>query len=829
MILRLALRELRHSRFQLLAVLWILFLGFLWPLASGALRGSVDDYLQTRSRQILSADLAVSALRPFKEEEIATLDHILQTVRSARATQFVTMAKGKDVATLIEVNGVDEKFPVFGTFERNDGTKFATAEALQTERITWVFPDVLAQLGLKEGETIGIGTQSFRIAAVLDDAPGLTRVGGFAPRLFVARKFVDETGLTQFGSQINHRIYFELPASVPIETATARVKSALADPDIFLRTPDDSVQGFERFFKFLNLYLVTVAMIVFALSWVSAFYILQIFLQERLKNAAIMMTFGASRVRTASLYFVEVFVVMGLALALATAVVALVVRVAPAFVADLVPKDFVLRLSISDVLRLTGIAAVSALAFLVPLFVRLNRLRLQDLLAESAMGAERLPKIFTALTYTLLAGVFLSLSAWLMDSWAFALQLTGGILVVSFLSWFVGRVAFRALFAALRGRPGLPRLVATQLARSRFGMNLCFITLFMVGLVLNLVPHLLKSAIAEVQPLRGREIPSLFLFNIPEATVAPLEAFARERGAELRFLSPMILARLEKVNGEPTRNDQFQRFPIRLSYRSERIPSEVLVQGRDLPKSYDPSGKAMAEISVEERFAERSELEMGDVVEFDVQGVPVSARITSLRRVRWSDFNPNFFIMFQPGVLDDAPKTWLANVNSSATDDEKVKLQYELIKGFPDLNVIDIGRAIERILEVIRSVLGPLRAAAWIAVSLSFLILVSVISHNLRMRSREIDIAKLLGADASLIRRLISSEYLISSSLAVLFGSGSAILLAAIVTQRIFDVPTRIALDAWGASVAVVVAVTTGIAWMSVTRILRLRGTSQKL
>lgn len=360
-------------------------------------------------------------------------------------------------------------------------------------------------------------------------------------------------------------------------------------------------------------------------------------------------------------------------------------------------------------------------------------------------------------------------------------------------------------------------------------MNLCFITLFMVGLVLNLVPHLLKSAIAEVQPLRGREIPSLFLFNIPEATVAPLEAFARERGAELRFLSPMILARLEKVNGEPTRNDQFQRFPIRLSYRSERIPSEVLVQGRDLPKSYDPSGKAMAEISVEERFAERSELEMGDVVEFDVQGVPVSARITSLRRVRWSDFNPNFFIMFQPGVLDDAPKTWLANVNSSATDDEKVKLQYELIKGFPDLNVIDIGRAIERILEVIRSVLGPLRAAAWIAVSLSFLILVSVISHNLRMRSREIDIAKLLGADASLIRRLISSEYLISSSLAVLFGSGSAILLAAIVTQRIFDVPTRIALDAWGASVAVVVAVTTGIAWMSVTRILRLRGTSQKL
>ena len=42
---------------------------------------------------------------------------------------------------------------------------------------------------------------------------------------------------------------------------------------------------------------------------------------------------------------------------------------------------------------------------------------------------------------------------------------------------------------------------------------------------------------------------------------------------------------------------------------------------------------------------------LGDRLTWDVQGVPLETRIASLRRVTWARFQPNFFAVFEPGVL----------------------------------------------------------------------------------------------------------------------------------------------------------------------------------
>jgi putative ABC transport system permease protein len=829
MIIRLAIRELKYAGWKLLTVLLILAVGFVGPLFASSLGTSVSRYLEDRSRQMLAADLVVSATRAFRAEETERIRSALNPVRETGEIEFVTMARGRDVATLVEVRGTAPDFPVFGSFQLKGEAAPRPASELSLEKVAWVFPEVLAQLGLRIGDSIQLGEASFQLKGELEQAPGQGRAVGFAPRVYIGRAFVTETGLTQFGSQVFHRLYLELPRGLAPEIAAARVKAAIADQEIFLRTPDDAIQGFERFFRFFGLYLGSITMIVFVLSWVSAFYILQIYLQDRLRNAAILMINGASRLRTGAVYVVQVFVLILAAFLTASAVVFGLVALTPVLLGSLLPEGFVFRVWAIDWFSMLGVALGSALAFTSPFLVRLHSVRIQVLLGETALGLGRLQPMAVIASYLPMLAVFFGLSVWLMNSWIEALRLAGGMTLAAVLGLLTGRALFRLFFRVLKNTPGLARLVATSLSRSRFGVNLCFLALVLVALSLNLVPHLLTSVVSEVRPLKGKELPAYFLFNIPEGQVQELQEFVSDRSAELRFLSPMILGRVMLVNGKPPASEQLQRFPVRLSYREQRIPSETLIRGRDLPKSFDAQSGELPEISVEMRYAARMGFEMGDVIEFDIQGVPIEAKITSLRKVRWTDFNPNFFMVFQSGVLEDAPKTWLANLNMGGGEEEKTRIQYELVRAFPDLSVIDIGRTITRVLEVANSVIGPVTAAAWIAVAMSFLILIGIITHNLRLRHAEVDIQKILGADAPLIRRLIVGEYLATAAFAWFIGSGAALVIAWAVMTQVFEISFEISRLALAASAFVTVSVTVLIAWVSCTRVLNLRGASRKL
>src|SRR5690606_32005397 len=149
----------------------------------------------------------------------------------------------------------------------------------------------------------------------------------------------------------------------------------------------------------------------------------------------------------------------------------------------------------------------------------------------------------------------------------------------------------------------------------------------------------------------------------------------KERDLDVLGLSPMVRARILKVNGqdyerkiaetgfktrEEEREARIRNRGVNLSYRSSLADSETIVSGRDFSGEFDPQKQDKAELSVEFRFAERMGLKIGDILEFDVQGVEIEGQIINLRRVKWTSFQPNFFILVQNGVLNEAPKTFIA-------------------------------------------------------------------------------------------------------------------------------------------------------------------------
>src|SRR6185295_20163037 len=99
------------------------------------------------------------------------------------------------------------------------------------------------------------------------------------------------------------------------------------------------------------------------------------------------------------------------------------------------------------------------------------------------------------------------------------------------------------------------------------------------------------------------------------------------------------------------------RREYRSSYRSVIGPSERVVEGRFWSAS-ETHGDPVP-VSLERGVARELGVRVGDAIDWDVQGVTVRSQVASLREVEWARFEPNFFAVFAPGSLDDAPQTFV--------------------------------------------------------------------------------------------------------------------------------------------------------------------------
>ena len=823
---RWTMRELRFEARSLAPSCAALTAGFFGVLVALAIKGSVGEFLNAKSREILSADVSISSLRPLREEEIRGARVALEAKREAEEASFNTVARGAAGAgALVDVRAVSSSFPVYGVFEIDDGagkkTVMRSAERLSQERVAWVSPDALAQLGLRTGEYLDIGRARFKIDGVAVKAPGASGFGGFAPRIFIGRAFVAETGLLGLGSQIFYRAYFgesRFAKATAGESASEAVRKVTPDPEVFVRTPDDSVQGIDRLFRFFATYLSAVAVSLLTLAFAAAAFCLRGFAQTRFRNAAVLGALGASRAGIVSRYVLEIAL-----LSFGTFLAALVLaegalEAVRVFAHASFPEGFRLGLTVADIFLGLGLAATATLSFAGPMALRLRSAAPRTLLSDesglpSAAGSIGKRAVETTLSVAPMALALLGIGRALAGSWSVAFGLAGGLGVATVVGWIVGRVAFRSLFRLVRERPGVFRVAMASLGRNRPGTSLLFVALFTSCLTLNVIPHLLATAQSELAPLQAGRFPDYFLFNIPDGSLERLTEFAKTRGAQLEHASPMIIARWTKHNGAAPRDPQFAKFPARVSYRARLIPSERVVEGAWPMGNFDPSSGGEPEASVETAFAERNGVRIGDRLEFDVLGVPVVGRVTSLRRVRWTDFHPNFFVEFQTGALDDAPRTWLASLTfqkGRRTDDFR-----DLVADFPEMSAIDVGRALEKASETASAVAGPIQASAWAASWIAFLVLGAATVHALRGRRLEFDVHKLVGADSRLILRTALLEQAVLAGVAAIAGAGAGVAAARFIAVRYFELAFQASGSALALSIVVPLLGTTALsAWM---------------
>ncbi len=810
--LRLAFREIRNNlRFSLFFIL-NLALGLTGFIALDSFKSSLDTHLSNNSKAILSADLVLVSNYPFEEKVLHELERILpEEAKAVRQISFFTMVAGSSQSRLVQLVAVDDGFPFYGKMRLQglgrSGPNEVRNGLLGKQRV-WVFPELLIMLGLQDGGTMQIGERSFKISDVVLEDPGNAFSNfGLAPRVYMGIDQVTETGLLSKKSRIRYQRLYHLPEGTRIESLVRDLRGRLRElqgdnPGIRVHTHRDASENMGRLLGYLNDYLGLVALIALFLASIGAAYLFRSFLGAHFKEMAILLSLGAHRGHTHQLVLWQLILLGGTAALISVVLALLILPVLPLVLQEFLPRGFVPRANPDGLWLALGLGTFGSIVFCLPVIQRIRSVKPLQLFNESLSLNSRHDR-FSLVNLSAYVPVFVLY--WLLSVWQAYSWLVGSVFIALLTGamGLLGVIAYILLGAAggLSRKAGpVAQLALRNLGRNRLGALSCFLAIAMGALLINLIPQIHAGLQEEIVSPEGFRVPSLFLIDVQPEQVKPMKEMFHDEGFNLDFLSPMIRSRLEEINGKPFEtlgeersfsregNNQrrFRRRTMNLSYRDSMFDSEALVHGKPLAGRYDFESNSLPEISVEEHFADRLNLTIGDRMLFDIQGVPMEGEIVNKRHVKWNSFQPNFFILFQPGVLEDAPATYLGTV-SGLDRQERISLQTMLVRRFPNVSVVDVTLFVQRVLDISNQMSLAIRLMAYLCILAGLVVVYSIARHEMQTRVWEINLLKVLGARFSDIGRMVQFEYGLLGLFAALFGVLLSLLMSYVIALWFFE------------------------------------------
>ena len=275
------------------------------------------------------------------------------------------------------------------------------------------------------------------------------------------------------------------------------------------------------------------------------------------------------------------------------------------------------------------------------------------------------------------------------------------------------------------------------------------------------------SLVGHISQVGGERQSNMVLFDIqPDQRDEIVESLQRN-GLPVMQQTPVVSMRLAGLNGRTTAEimqDSTDRSPrwamrreYRSTYRSHLEDAETLLEGTLQPR-VDGEHEAVL-VSVEKSIADRIGVGIGDEIVFDVQGVPVKTIVGSLRAVDWQRVQPNFFMVFPEGVLEEAPQF---HVIVTRIDDPQVsaRFQQETVSRFPNVSMIDLSLILGTLNDILGKVSLIVRFMALFSVFTGVIVLVGVVTNSRLQRMQESVLLKTLGGSRNQILKIMSIEYL---------------------------------------------------------------------
>lgn len=794
MLWRWALRDLRRSWRSALFFVLNLSLGLAGFISIEAYKGALYDHLQSNRRQILGGDISVSARRELDEKESRVVADSLGSADSSIVYDFFAMVTTDKGSRLVLAKAIDQNYPLYGEVTLEDGSHLK----LDSDGF-WIYPELAKQLQLNVSDKVKIGQLTLIVRGLVKkDTAQTFKSAGFAPHVFFNRARLSESGLLQFGSTFSFLKLFRLPIGTDIAELEKTLEAKISDPAVSIETADQAGGNSAKQMAYLSDFLGLVALVGLFLASIGGAYLWRLFLQRKTKDVAILRALGVSG-GSAVLVFVIEAALLGISAVIPSALVAqLIFPLLNQLLSTLTPFDLKPFIGGRALLAGVTLSIGTSLLIALPLLLKLQTVKPSRLFSEEKFN----PDLKVDRAWSLIPAILL---LWLLAvgqasslkiGSLFTGTLAGMILVLAIVGW----LCLKGL-ESIKSGPWDLRHGLRSTARRPVASLSVFIALGLGSLLLNILPQIKVSLQKEFTVEGPSKLPSFFMFDIQDEQLPIVLEAAKTHGATLAHQSPLIRARILKVNDknyerattdgafrtrEEEQDARFRNRGVNLSYRSEFSETESLYTGKPFSGPWTANSGQIPEVSVEYAYAERMGLKIGDKLLFDVQGVEIPAQIVNLRQVKWTSFQPNFFMTIQSGVLEEAPKSWIVST-SRLLPEVKESFERDLTSKLTNVSIIDVERTVNEVLQMMDQMSWSLEFMAALAVLTGAVVLFSISRTQARSRRAELNLLKILGADSSNIRRYMLSEFGVLVGLASLVGGLLCLVVSGILLRKVFD------------------------------------------
>ena len=758
---------LRDARAGELRVLFFaLLVAVAASTAIGYFGARLNGAMLLRATEFLGADLVLSGSAAALPEQIEAGTQL--GLEHAHVVEFASVIAGEQSIQLASIKAASGGYPLRGELK-------SAAEPYAAEQPgggpgpgeAWAEARLFAALDLRVGQSIEVGSRQLRLTRVLTYEPD--RAGDFyslTPRVLINLEDLASTGVVQPGSRVRYRDLWRGDSETLARYREATEKSLAAHQRLEdARDGNRQIGGAlgraERYLNLASLAAVLLAGVAVALSAAR-------FAARRFDASALLRCLGLSRREALSLFALQL-AMLGLLACLAGALLGwigqlVLFQLLQGLLPPGVPPGGLLP-AIAGMA--TGLVALAG--FALPPLAALGRVPPLRVLRRDLLLVP--PSSWLVYGAALLA---LGLIMWRLSlDLKLTLGLLGGGLLATLLlggALLFGLNALRRLLAraSLPWRLGLGQLLRHPLAAA--GQSLAF---GLILLAMALIALLRGELLDTWQDQLPAESPNHFALNVLPEEREAFAACLAELSPHPAPLYPIVAGRLTLINGEPvqgivSKDSQGERAiqrDLSLTWAAKLPAGNVLVDGQwwnDLPQSDLPG------VSVESELAESLGLKLGDELNFSVGGLERKARVSSLRQVEWDSFQPNFYMIFEPGTLQDLPATYLTSFYLPPHSEKQL---VELSRQFPAVTLLQVEALLEQLRSIMAQVSLAVEYVLLFVLAAGLAVLFAGLQATLDERLRQGALLRALGAERRLLLRARRAEF-------GLLGAGSGLLAA---------------------------------------------------
>jgi putative ABC transport system permease protein len=822
---RMAWRDGRHNFSRLFLFVASLITGIAALVSIGSLNYSLQDELNRNAKELLGADLVVNSNKKIDTAFYQLLDSNASALAQDAEMASMVMFMNSRQSRLVKLTAWQGDFPFYGQLVTAPADAY---QRMQSGEYAMLDETLATQYEISSDDSLKIGNRMFKVAGVVRKIPGGGQLTStLAPAVYISLRSLDSTGLVQFGSRVAYSVYVKNESEKETNALVAKLNPIIGKYGYSYETVaarrEGLGEGFQSVYRFFSL----LAFVALLLGCVGVASSVHIYAREKREEVAVLRCMGSTGWQAFTIYFIQILFLGCVGSVLGAAIGMALQQLIPVVFGDYLPVQVTFAVSWRALLEGVVLGVVVSVLFtLLPLvnvrFVPPLAVLRSDSVLTKRFSKTRAVAMGLIVLFPIVAAAYQTQSAvaGLLFGIAIALALGGLVAIASLLLWLVRQ--FFPVHARFVFRHALSNLFRPN--------NQTTVLLVTIGLGAFIIAtlNITQSSLLNQVEFTGTENQSnTILFDIQTPQRDGVVALMNEQGLPVNQVVPIVTCRLLEIKGKSIEAIQKDTAKIpdwaltreyRVTYRDSLHLSEKLIKGQ--LQRVERSVNDSIFVTISEGMHETLNVQVGDSLVFDIQGVPLKAHISGIRQVDWPKDPPNFIFVFPTGVLENAPQIWVAATRIEE-DVQAATFQQRLVLGFPNVSLIDLRLILATVQELFDKVAMVVRFLAFFSIVTGLVVLAGAVLNSRFARMKENALLRTLGARTRQIALITLIEYCYLGFFAALTGILFAVGAGWLLCRFFFEVAFAVAVGELAYIAVGVLTMTVLIGWLNSRKVIR--------